>query len=82
MSRAAGKVRTEGFALNEIATIYVKQGLYERAAAQYQKVLRFFESIGDLRGQATALNSYGDFLLQRGQEEKSIGVIQSGTSFE
>lgn len=70
--RAAGKVRTEGFALNEIATIYVRQGLHQRAAAQYQKVLRFFESIGDLRGQATALNSYGDFLFERGQKQKAL----------
>jgi len=72
VSRAAGKVRTEGFALNEIATIYVKQGLHARAAAQYQKILSFFERIGDLRGQATALNSYGDFLLQRGEQTKAL----------
>ncbi len=74
VSRAAGKVRTEGFALNAIATIYVKQGLHERAAAQYQKILGFFEHINDLRGQATTLNSYGDLLLQRGQQKKALGL--------
>ena len=72
VSRAAGKVRTEGFALNEIATIYVKQGLHERAAAQYRKILNFFESIGDIRGQATTLNSYGDLLLQRDEKKKAL----------
>ena len=72
VSRAAGKIRTEGFALNQIATIYVKQGFHDRAAAQYQKVLRFFESIGDLRGQATALNSYGDYLSQLGKNQKAL----------
>ncbi|HXQ36149.1 MAG TPA: tetratricopeptide repeat protein, partial [Anaerolineales bacterium] len=72
VTRTAGNVRSAGFALNEIATIYVKQGLHERAAAQYQKVLSFFESIGDLRGQATTLNSYGDFLLQLGKNQKAL----------
>lgn len=74
VSRAAGKIRTEGFALNEIATIYVKQGRHERADAQYRNVLGFFESIGDLRGQATALNSYGDYLLQLGKNQKALGL--------
>ena len=72
VSRAAGNIRSEGFALNEIATIYVKQGLQKQAAVQYQKVLTFFESIGDLRGQATTLNSYGDFLLQLGKNQKAL----------
>ena len=76
LSRAAGKVRTEANALNEIATIYASHGRHELALQQYQKIRKFYEAIGDLRGQATALNAYADLLLRLRQNEKALDACR------
>jgi CHAT domain-containing protein len=72
LSRAAGKARTEVNALNEIAKIYAVQGRHDLAAKQYQVVERFYQRIGDQRGQAEALNAYGDFLLRQKQNQRAL----------
>ena len=72
LSRAARKARTEVNALNEIAKIYVVQGRFDLAAKQYQVVERFYERIVDQRGQAEALNAYGDFLFRQKQTQRAL----------
>jgi CHAT domain-containing protein/Tfp pilus assembly protein PilF len=72
LSRAAKKVRNEANALSEIAIVYASQKLPNQAAKQHQKVLKFYETIGDHRGQAIALNNYGDFLLKLSQNQKAL----------
>ena len=72
LSRAAKKVRNEANALSEIAIVYASQKRPEQAAKQHQKVLKFYETIGDHRGQAIALNNYGDFLLKLSQNQKAL----------
>lgn len=72
LSRAAGKVRNATKALTRIAKIYSKQRRYDLASKQYQKLLKFYESIGDFREQAIALNEYGDLLFQLDQKQKAL----------
>jgi CHAT domain-containing protein/tetratricopeptide (TPR) repeat protein len=74
LSRAAKKLRIEAYALNGIATVYGAQQHYELALKQHQKIQKFFESIGDRRGQAMALNTHGDFLFQIGEKQKALDV--------
>jgi CHAT domain-containing protein len=75
LSRAAGKVRNEANALSEIAIVYASQKRPEQAAKQHQRVLKFYETIGDHRGQAIALNNYGDFLLKLSQNQKALNTF-------
>jgi CHAT domain-containing protein len=75
LSRAAGKVRNEANALSEIAIVYASQKRPEQAAKQHQRVLKFYETIGDHRGQAIALNNYGDFLLKLPQNQKALDTF-------
>jgi CHAT domain-containing protein/tetratricopeptide (TPR) repeat protein len=72
LSRAAKKVRNEANALSEIAIVYASQKRPGEAAKQHQKLLKFYETIGDHRGQAIALNNYGDFLLKLSQNQKAL----------
>ena len=81
LSRSARKVRTEANALSEIATVYYAQGRPEQTLKQYRRLQRFYESIGDRRGQALALNTQGDFLL-RLEKGTSTRLISSSTSVE
>ena len=55
LCRAAGKVRTEAYVLSEIARVYVAQGRRDLAKQQFLKLQKFYESLEDFRGQATAL---------------------------
>ncbi len=73
-SRAAGQNRLVANSLNEIAKIYVTRKLYLLAEHQYQKIRKFYEKIGDTRGQATTLNSYTELLAQLGQIDKARTV--------
>jgi CHAT domain-containing protein len=74
LSRAGRKVRNEANALSEIAIVYASHDRPDLAAKQHQKVLQFYETIGDHRGQAIALNNYGDFLLKLPQNQKALGT--------
>ena len=71
-SQQLGNVRLEIVARTEIGKVYTAQKLYDLALAEYDKVRHFYESTKDLRGQAIALNAYGDFLLQVGEKQKSL----------
>ena len=72
MSRSAGKTRTEAIALEEVAAIYAAEGHIERSNKQYQKLRRFYERLGDIHGQASALNSSGDSFLLLDQRQKAL----------
>ena len=72
LSQETGNARTEYVARTEIARVYTAQKRYALAAAEYHKVLRFYESTKDLRGQTMALNAYGNFLLQVGEKQKAL----------
>ena len=74
LSRAAKKVRNEANALSEIAIVYASQKRTEQAEKQQRKAQKFYESIGDSRGQATALNKYGDFLLRVDRKQRALDV--------
>lgn len=80
LSRAAKKLRMEAYALNGIATVYGAQRDYERALKQHQKIQKFFMSIGDLRGQAMALNTQGDFFFEIGEKQKALDVYRQAFS--
>lgn len=71
LSRAAGKIRSEINALMQLAAIYASQGRRELASNQYQKILKFYEK-SDLRARAMALNTYAEFLLQIGDNERAL----------
>ena len=71
LSRAAGKVRSEITILSYLAGLNAAQGSRELALSQYQKALSLYES-NDLRGQATALNAYAEFLLRIKENEKAL----------
>lgn len=74
LSRTAKKLRMEIYALEGIARVYVAQRDYDRALKQHQKIQTFFKSIGDLRGQAMALKTEGDFFFQIGEKQKALDV--------
>lgn len=76
LSRSAGMTRIEVSALNEMAMVYAKQQRYELALSQQHKVQKFYESIGDQRGLARALNVYGDLLLQPGRRQQAMAAYQ------
>ena len=75
LSRTAKKVRLEALVLEEIALVYDAQGRSEEAGKQYRTVLKFYETTGDERGQAVALNNYGDFLLRRDQGQWALELF-------
>lgn len=75
LSRAAKKVRNEANALSEIAIVYASQKRPEHAKRQQLEAQRYYESIGDRRGQATALNKYGSYLLGRGQPKEALDAL-------
>ena len=75
LSRTAGNLRFQAFALEGIARTYGAQGRQQLALEQYQSLERFFQTVGDTRGQAMALNSHGDFFLQLGEKQKALDVF-------
>jgi CHAT domain-containing protein len=75
LSRIVGKHRIEAYALEGIASIYGAQGRHQLAGKQYHDLEKFFKSIGDLRGQAMALNGHGDLLLRLGDRQKAMDVF-------
>lgn len=80
LSQQMGNARTEALARTEIARVYTAQKRYALALAEYRRVLYFYQSTKDLRGQARALNAYGDFLLQVGEKQKAIDSFNSALS--
>lgn len=75
LSRTAGNLRFQAFALEGIARTFGAQGRQQLALDQYQSLERFFQSVGDTRGQAMALNSHGDFFLQLGEKQKALDAF-------
>ena len=80
LSQRIGDARTEALARTEIARVYTAQKRYRLAAAEYQKVLHFYESTKDIRAQATALSAYGDFLLQVGEKQEALDSYERALS--
>jgi CHAT domain-containing protein/predicted negative regulator of RcsB-dependent stress response len=80
LSRAAEMGRTEVKALIDIANFYVAQQRFELALAQHQRILKFFERIGDRRGLEMALSLYGDLLLKTGKKERAADVYEQALS--
>lgn len=76
LSRAANKRRTEANALAEIANVYESQQDSAQTSNQYRKLQKFYQSIGDQRGEATALNIYGDFLLRTGKNQEALEICK------
>lgn len=72
LSRAAKKVRNEANALTEVAIVYASQGRRAQAAKQNRIAQEFYKSMGDRRGQATALNKFSEFLLRIGQIQDAL----------
>jgi len=75
LSRTAGNLRFQAFALEGIARTYGAQERQQLALNQYQSLERFFQSVGDTRGQAMALNGHGDLLLRLGEKQKALEVF-------
>ncbi|HEX6043319.1 MAG TPA: CHAT domain-containing protein [Pyrinomonadaceae bacterium] len=81
LSRAAGKVRNEMNLVSEIAMVYADQNRPDKAVTLFREVQRFYEKIHDVRGQAIALNNYGDFLLLKpDQKEQALNVYTRALS--
>lgn len=80
LSQQMGNARTEALVRSEIARVYTAQKRYALSSTEYDKVRRFYESTKDLRGQAMALNDYGDFLLQVGQKEEALRSFDNARS--
>lgn len=76
LSRSAKKSRLESLALGGIALVYNAQGDSERAIKQYQAVRKFYESTGDLRGQAVAFNNYGNLLLKLERKREALAMFE------
>jgi CHAT domain-containing protein len=76
LSRTGKKHRLEALALEGIALVYDAQGRTEDAIKQYRSVQQFYENTSDVRGQAVALNNYGDFLLKLGQKHEALEAYQ------
>lgn len=74
LSRDLGNPRTEAYALNEVALVYLDQRRPELALKQYQKIAEFYQMSGDRRGQVISMNTYGDLLLQVGNTQKALDV--------
>jgi tetratricopeptide (TPR) repeat protein len=73
LGRTVGNLRNEANALSEIAMVYASQDRPDLAAKQHRRVLGFFKAVGDYRGQATALNNYGDFLFNKlGEKQQAL----------
>ena len=72
VSRAAKKLRNEANALSEIAIVYASQKRPREARDQLRTALEYYESIGDRRGKATALNKYGQYLLAIGEYTEAL----------
>ena len=76
LSRAAGKQRNEANALAEVAVVYASQKRPDEAAKRYRKAQDFYETIGDLRGQLVAANTYGGVVLfGLGQTQQALAVL-------
>ena len=56
--------------------MYGVQGRHELALKQYREIQKFYKSIGDLRGQAMALNALGDFLFQNREKQKALDIYR------
>ena len=76
LSRSAKRVRLEALVLEGLVLVYDAQGRSEQLEKQYQTVRQFYESTGDERGQAVALNNYGDFLLRHDQEQEALELFR------
>ncbi|HXQ74060.1 MAG TPA: CHAT domain-containing tetratricopeptide repeat protein [Pyrinomonadaceae bacterium] len=76
LSRAANKRRTEANALAEIANVYESQQDSAQTSNQYRKLQKFYQSIGDQNGEATALNLYADFLLRTGKNQEALDTCE------
>ena len=76
LSRAANKRRTEANALAEIANVYESQDDPELTSNQYRKLQKFYQGIGDQRGEATALNIYGEFLLRNDNNQEALATCK------
>ena len=72
LSRAIGKRGTEADALNEIAFVYASHNRPDEAARRHRQLQTFYKSIGDRRGQAIALNNYGDFLFSLPKKQQAL----------
>jgi CHAT domain-containing protein/tetratricopeptide (TPR) repeat protein len=80
LSRAAGNRRVEAYALRGIAMVYTAQRRPEPALEQYKKIQKFYRSIGDVRGEAMALNAQGDLFLQMNEKQKVLEAYNHASS--
>lgn len=76
LSAAAGKLRNEAAAINEIAGLYADQHKFAEATREFQRGLKIYEGLGDSRGKAIAINDYGDSLLGSGQAKEALKMYQ------
>jgi CHAT domain-containing protein len=60
------------YALKGIAAIYAEQGKRAGTLGNYEKVLNYYRSVGDTRGQALILNDIGDFFLSVGGKGQAL----------
>lgn len=74
LSRSANKDRTEANALAEIAIVYESQANPEQTSNQYRKLRKFYQNMGDQRGEATALNLFANFLLRSGKNREALEI--------
>src|SRR6185295_13099542 len=80
LNRAARKARNEANVLSEIAIVYASQGHRDQAIKQLRRAQKFFKTIGDFRGQATALNNYCNFLLRPNQYQEALQTCRDAQS--
>ncbi|HEX3145782.1 MAG TPA: CHAT domain-containing tetratricopeptide repeat protein, partial [Pyrinomonadaceae bacterium] len=80
LSRKIRKKRTEASALNEMALVYASQGNHQETIRQYRRIFKFYAAVMDRRGQVTALNNLGEFLLQVGDPKAALTNFKQALS--
>jgi CHAT domain-containing protein/Tfp pilus assembly protein PilF len=75
LSRSAKKARYEALVLEGIALVYDAQGRSEEALKQHRAIQHFYETTGDIRGQAVSLNNHGNVLLRLDEKQQALDLF-------
>jgi CHAT domain-containing protein/predicted negative regulator of RcsB-dependent stress response len=79
LSRTAGTIRNEIFALSEMVKNHDPETL-DFALALSKRIQKFCEATGDRRGLAQALNVYGDLLFEKRQKPGALNAYERARS--
>jgi len=76
VARTLGDRHGEGKALMGLGNVYLQQGRWEEAIANYEKALETFRALGDRHGEAQTLTNLGIVYRLQGRWEEAIACYE------